>query len=442
MIFLLGSVCVFAWFYPVEKTDAAFGRYSYTELMLAVVSTFALASITSVQIITRNRFRKSAFRIAALWLGCGSVLVAVEVAALWMPVHNNPFYLYNSGDMTRHDLPDHRLPFVRTAGLRWEGWSYGNIGAETPDRSDRRWINFETDAQGFRNPNTSATADLIFVGDSFTEAGNVPLEESFATMAADKLRLSARNLGICGLCPPEEAVVLECFGLPCRPKIIVWQIYEGNDLPESWRYQEWAKLGYPPKERQGTSSQEQWSITHMIYRQFVSRKRLWLSGQFKTSSSETIDVRFDPTNPDNTLPFLYDEWGSVKSTHPGWSPLTSAIRDGHRLLGNSGSQLVLLFIPTKNHVMDRFVTLDNFSRQRTTSLWPVSDDHLMAGHLRKFCDELSVPFIDATDAMIEAASKGQLVFLQTDTHLSPLGNEVVCDVLIKKITELTAQTKQ
>ena len=435
---ILAAVFLLAWWYPVEKPNVALARFTYRELMLALLGSALLASILAIQVSSRDRFRKSAFRLAALWLGGGTTLLAMELAAIWMPPVNNPFYLYNTGDIDRQGMPDRRLPFVRTAGIRWEGWSYGNIGDWQPEPSDRRWITFKTDYQGFRNSQDLKRADLVFIGDSFTEAGNVLEEESFVSLAAAELGVTARNLGMCGLCPPEQVVVLEHFGLPCQPDVVVWQIYEGNDLPESWRYAEWEAKGYPPKEPQGTSRWEQWSVTHVLYRQLVWHERDWLAGDFRTADGGRLNMRFHFSEPENMVPFLYDEWGSVKSVHPGWTRVVAALRSGHRLVTEQGRQLIVLFIPTKNHVMNQSVVLDSFSRDKVASLWPIKQKLLLARHVSTLCEELSVPFIDATDRLVEHANAGEAVFLSSDTHTSPRGNEVIRDLIVEAIQSATA----
>src|SRR5205807_430492 len=69
------------------------------------------------------------------------------------------------------------------------------------------------------------------------------------------------NLGQYDYGPVEELAVLRRYGLPLRPRIVVWMFFEGNDLVDVARYQnggyrDKSKKAAPPKPR------SQWSFLH------------------------------------------------------------------------------------------------------------------------------------------------------------------------------------
>ena len=82
-----------------------------------------------------------------------------------------------------------------------------------------------------------ARADVVVVGDSFVEGLHVRDDRLVTSCIARATGLSVANLGRSGDGPQQERFVLERFGLPKRPKVVVWMFYEGNDLEDASEYQ-------------------------------------------------------------------------------------------------------------------------------------------------------------------------------------------------------------
>ena len=57
----------------------------------------------------------------------------------------------------------------------------------------------------------------------------------------------------------------------------------------------------------------------------------------------------------------------------------------------------------------------------------------LGGALKSFCASLGVPFVDATGRFTELTQRGKLIYLPYDTHLSPLGHQVLADVVAERI---------
>lgn len=103
------------------------------------------------------------------------------------------------------------MPYERPPHIRWQGRSIGDLALSLrlPDPYAQE-VKFNTDAEGFRNSEHLEHADLIFIGDSFTEAGNVPEDETFVRRVAKMTGMSAPNLGRAGYSPgirPKEPLV-------------------------------------------------------------------------------------------------------------------------------------------------------------------------------------------------------------------------------------------
>src|SRR5437588_352338 len=88
----------------------------------------------------------------------------------------------------------------------------------------------QTFTHGFRNPPGIHSADICFVGDSYTEGANVPAEKTFASLVGSTSGLRTVNLGRGWHCPAQELIILRRYALKYKPRVIVWGIFEGNDL--------------------------------------------------------------------------------------------------------------------------------------------------------------------------------------------------------------------
>ncbi|MGI9415485.1 MAG: hypothetical protein ACR2PM_17550, partial [Hyphomicrobiales bacterium] len=95
------------------------------------------------------------------------------------------------------------------------------------------------DGKGFCNlPGHAARAkaDIVMLGDSFTWCTAVGAEAAFTTLVEASLQAPAYNLGVAGIGPYEYLELLRRFGLPLGPKVVVMNIYEGNDLRDVLKY--------------------------------------------------------------------------------------------------------------------------------------------------------------------------------------------------------------
>jgi len=68
--------------------------------------------------------------------------------------------------------------------------------------------------------------------------------------------------------------------------------------------------------------------------------------------------------------------------------------------------------------------------------WQMPGELTMMAQVAKVCAEAGIPFVDPTGQLERRASAGELVYLPFDTHLSPLGHEVVGEVITDGLLSL------
>ncbi len=421
---IAGLACAAAWLLPPVKPGGVLGRLSYPEFLLALVLSGLFATSLIVLLSSGASRRAVAIRLGLLWLGGLVALIATEASAVYMPVNgplNNPWYMTGEAAV----LASKELPFVRPPHVEWTGVSQGDIammmGARDPYA---RRVTFRTDHQGFRNRHDLDQADLIFVGDSATEAGNIPEDETFVQLAATRSGCSVRNLGRTGYTTLEELIVLRQYGLPSEPKTVVWQISESTDLAEAVHTQQWIAAGRPPLVDQSNHLEpiDIWKHRSLSFRLFNWLREMppWpTSGTFVDADGRRHAVAFLTVPGPEHCP----------RDNPGWQPFVDALKGGKALLDEQHVDLVVLLLPIKLRAIGHATELRPETLDQIGDDWDLPEEETLATALAAICEKLGVPFIDATPTLREAAQEGQLVFLPLDVHLSPLGHQRVAELL-------------
>lgn len=353
--------------------------------------------------------------------------------AWFLPVRSaldNPWYLLPTlGGLSKSD----ELPYTRPAHIQWTGSSRGDLALlNSDDDPDARTITFQTDKDGFRNSKEMDQAEIVTIGDSFTEAGNMPEEETFTHLVGQKMNRTVRNLGRSGYSTPTEFIVFKKFGLPCQPKFVVWQIAEANDLDDVGTYEFWLQHGRPdyfdfaantkPTQVQAWQGR---SLTYRLFNQLRHRDlRDWpLAGYFKTNEGKERMVRFFET-PGMQLP------ARGNSAWPGFS---KPIEEAAGLCRSNNIQLLIVLIPDKLRVIGphtRFEPQVALVGSRFPGLPP---ETALGACLRDFCGGRQIPFLDTTEALQQAAAAGNLVYQGFDTHLSAPGHQIVADCIATEL---------
>lgn len=439
------ALCLLAWFVPQAKQGAVAGRLDYLQFLLFSLSTVLLAAATLIAACPRALRRVTGLRVALALVSGLLVLGLVEVASLWIPVspRDNPWYLATGQAIES----DPELPFVRPPHLSWSGLSRGDLALLNgdPDPFARR-VTFATDFEGFRNGRDLHRADLVFVGDSFTEAGNVLEEETFVQQVAGQLGLVARNLGRAGYSPPVELAVIERHVPPLVPRLLVWQLTESNDLGETVRYRHWLEQGRPrfvPDIRRAddpaASGWRRSSPTHRLF-SLLRQPDPWSRGPtaiLRDSDGNDLPMRMLHT-PTIGLP---------ADLRPGFSDIAAALEQGRDLLRAQRIALLVVLMPMKFRVLAPSVRFEPSAISRLAQAglsppdWDVPPAMTLAHHLASTCRSLGIRFLDLTAGLRQQAAAGVAVFPPYDTHLSARGHAVVAKLLADEMADMLRSGK-
>lgn len=333
---------------------------------------------------------------------------------------------------------------------------------------DRRWdtgekpfsANIELDANGFVNPAVPEKADVIIVGDSFAVNGYGSGIKHWSDLVMDEMGCPTYNIAQPAWEPWREYMALVEFGLPKKPRLVLWAFYEGNDLIEIESFNEFKTL----------QAQKRFTWTdYVAYKGMIPPRRFPYDRPVTMLLLHLARIFNPPSEPDPECfnPVTLKTGG--KDTHHAVSPYSfyylmmpeshlkewKAWRLAEELLKRAieacrrnDTEFVLIYIPCKSRVylplIEEQTDRESFYRFVSPTLpqeWRKGPDCLMdslhrngpnlAYLLREFCNEESAAFIDTTDALAEAARAGEFPYYCYDTHFNEKGHAIAARAILR-----------
>lgn len=318
------------------------------------------------------------------------------------------------------------LASVRTQPHPTIGFLYPSNYESTMRHHDAEF-RFRTDSRGFRNAGPwPARADIVVLGDSVTFGFGVPDDRSWVALLARGLPGTVVvNLALPGLGPLQHLEVYRAFASGLRPRLVLIGLFPGNDFWDTAKYLEWQRLGK--------------GGNYMLWRDFGvteddarSRRRQWLKSSYLVSLLWTLRnpdraqryggnpiVHETATGPILLFPRVLEE--VRERTRPGRLEFEEAFRALvalNRLVADSGGRLLVVLLPTKEDVY-----------------LPVKG--LMQGdpleHVYRRLEELSLPYLDLTPPLRQAAERGERLYFHTDGHPNARGYAVIARVVAEHL---------
>lgn len=410
----LGLVSFYLWFLPLlwPRGEFLWGYYRLKDIYLGIPAGLTFLCILAVLLVPHRYRRSLALRLASVTISVTFTLFLCD--AVYALVVNRAweanFWLDQAHISRKYSVPDEELGFARKPGISWTG-AFPNTD---------RVVYYRTDENGFRNPNGVDRADVVFIGDSFTEGATVEEHETFVRRAGAASGLSVVNLGRGAYGPQQELIVLKRHGLAYSPRVVVWQLFEGNDLEDARAFREWQENS----ERESVPFTERYFDNSLFAAWIPKVRRL---------SPEVPLVRLNYTDKveiQTTLRYRYDPEAPSKNPM-GWAETTKTIEQGYRLCEEKGIKLLVVLVPAMVRVMEPYLTFEQIEHRRHYLPGDVDGrrNDFSAG-LAEFCEELGCSFIDAYSALRQAAeANNRRLYILVDEHLDVRGNEVVAQAI-------------
>jgi hypothetical protein len=316
-------------------------------------------------------------------------------------------------------------------------------------------VHMITDANGFRNsPPEEATYDMVALGDSFTRASGVAT--AWPQKLAEYTGRDVLNLGDVGFGPQDELKVLQEYGVKKQPQWVIMAYFEGNDLYDAAAYEQATPF-----------------ILLRFGRYMVDQSiEAWHEARRGGSQPEQVPnyrypimVTIDDTDLEMAFFSYYMVWLSadreaIKSSQ-NYRLVTETILQVHELSEATGAHLLLVYVPSKEHVYLPYLTnadilervfadvpsieLDQegflqFTRERATP--ELTRQHMddQSHLLADFAAEHKILYLDLTSTFQAEAGTGAELYYSFDTHWNQAGHDLAAETIDKYIEEILLDT--
>jgi hypothetical protein len=418
---LLAVAFIYVWIIPLfqPRGELLWDHYRLKDIYLGIPVGMALLCVVLVLAVPRRYRRSVSLRLTTLAISLLAVLIAFDAfyALVFMGAWRADFWLDQAHISRKYSVADPELGFVRKPGISWRGY--------VPDVD--RIVQYRTDENGFRNPPGQRQADIVFIGDSYTEAATVSEEHTFVRSIANVSGLSAINLSRGAYGPQQELIVLRRYGLAYKPRFVVWQLFEGNDLRDAQSFIEWknspGQLKMSLKDRYFNNS---------LINELLTNTRLPAA---RGRTAATLRNDGDPTSIG--IRYRYDP-GEPASNSLAMAETKSAIESGYRLCESNNIQLLVVVIPTMVRVMEPHLSFDREEDRRNYLPEPAPGQRDFSRSIEDLCAQIGCAVANTFEAMSQAVSAdGRNPYIPNDEHLDIRGHEIMTKLIVERIRNRT-----
>lgn len=410
---LLAIAFIYVWILPLfrPRGDFLWGHYNLEDIYVGIP--IALATVCVVLVLAvPSRYRRSlSLRVTTAAVALLMVLAVADVVYAFgvMGALRPNYWLDQAHIPRRYSAADSELGFVRKPLVTWRGY--------IPDVN--RMVEYRTDQNGFRNSPGQQRADVVFIGDSFTESATVVEGDTFVRRVAQSTGLSVINLSRGAYGPQQELIVLKRYGLSYEPRFVVWQLFEGNDLTDAESFAAWKK----DPQQVNTSLKERYLDNSLLKQWLTNTRSQELAGptatlRYHDGTSRRISLRY-PYEPDQ-----------ASNMHLATEETMRAIKEGHEWCESRGVRLLVLFVPTMVRVMARDISFDRVEDQKRYAPESREGQKDFSDTIKELCARTGCDFVDSFDALRQAAAKdNRSIYIPNDEHLDVGGHEVISQIV-------------
>jgi lysophospholipase L1-like esterase len=262
------------------------------------------------------------------------------------------------------------------------------------------------------NPAPTAAAGvrcrIAFMGDSFTEGGQVPYEAGFVAILQERAaeRCEVRNYSVRSYSPAIYAVQWAREVSAWQPTHVFVLLY-GNDVADDQNYLQSASLdgsGYPTAVHGPGGG---WLTAQL--------RKLYLARYINATVLRWQWRRDHKGQPVWTV-------GGVAEENPDWAdPSAGLILELSRRVASSGAKFVLMVVPSRYRLMgDGTVPVGELDFHERVRRWATTHD---------------IPFLPLAPAFDAAGGRARPFFLW-DIHFSETGHRLVADAITDALPEL------
>jgi hypothetical protein len=413
-------------------TVSFFDRWSQPLFALNLFLTYL--GLWGLRLLGSAHQRRVIFELIALSFSIGFFVVMAELPALLVGIDYADVLGTGGAERFTHlhasdnpsNLKDEEVGFRHQPDSGFEGEVAGDLVKLLGIATDRKYaVDVAYDADGFRNPEPMEQAEIVLIGDSFVEAALIPLELALSSRLASATEQRVLNLGVSGYGPEQERRVLERYGLPKKPRWVLWFFFEGNDLIDTGRFdfrQAQRKADAVPKR----GFRERSFVVNVLW-WFAARSQPPLRAD--TEYARERHCRYadavDPSQRDVYFAFNGQQGEHIEQ----FEKVKSEIRAARDRSEAAGANFVLFYAPVKLRILRE---LCEFEPGTVVEGWqPDAFPDTMAA----FVEEAGIDYVDLTPALVRSAQAGRSPYFPDDGHWNPIAHAVVAHVALEHMRE-------
>jgi hypothetical protein len=312
---------------------------------------------------------------------------------------------------------------------------------------ERRTVSIVINELGFREPGSIQGAKTFALGDSFTFGWGVNIDKLWVKRLESRLSTHIYNLGLYDASPKQELELLKFLVSKHRVTIrhLLWMIYEGNDLEES--YAEMAPRQPPVSLYSNTVLEPLMTFPYAIKKESVIGKILNGAVEPRYDAARGLDSSHQFVDGiDLVYPlFKSDRFGyklfikhyvdlvqkpmSYVLLHPNRPKLEKAFMEMGEFAGKVGFNVTVILAPTAERLQGKY-----FADFPEASDRPYFLD-FVGGLARK--EKFQI--INLYDTLRPLADQ-QLLYFRDDDHWNEEGNRLVATSLTEQLSKLSSSS--
>ena len=298
------------------------------------------------------------------------------------------------------------------------------------------------DKHGFRETTSPSGTEIFALGDSYAVGLGVSQNDIWVKRLEKNLRRPIYNLGVSGLSPKEEFLLLEHMlkqGREFRVRHLLWMIYEGNDLEDSYE----------------TMRPVQHSNQRSLFADTIVESLLGIPTKIRDEAIvnriEHDQITFDSPLGGGKEHYLVDgvrlvhplyhsrvhgyrlfnslylaratKPRSYMADHPNLPAFEQVFKDMASLQKRYGFKVTVLIAPMVSRLYAPYFV--DFPR--------VSDEPYFINHVANLSHRLGFQTLNLFPLMQPYVDK-ELLYFRDDDHWNGRGNEVVAEIVAKQLS--------
>ncbi|MBM4383049.1 MAG: SGNH/GDSL hydrolase family protein [Deltaproteobacteria bacterium] len=425
-LLLLGGTAAL-WIASQRRGGVLLGRWSLDAFLACSIASWCALGASSILVAT-ERVRERALGFLAATLVVVACLGLAEATAL--AGHNWSATFRLDPQTTLQQLTDRvnrrdpELIHVHWPNSTFSGEVPGNLAHFGPANLPGYHVEMRYDANGFRNDTTLARADVVAIGDSFVEGVLVAREHTVSEQVARRIGATVANLGQSAYGFRQELIVLERFGLPLRPRVVLWFLFGGNDFRDVEEFERMLERvdEAPPK-------------PPFRQRSFVRSGLLALSRALgaRRSASVLHTAHFRRASGEREL-VIFGHATQSPSEHQ-WRTGTETLLAAQGRAREIGARFLVVYIPRKFEVYQGLLEIPEGS---LVARWK---DARLNERVAAWAESQGIDFLDTTPVLRREVEAGSHPYLLDDVHWNERGHELAAELISRRLREGAATSR-